>query len=57
MGLIKKIKISKDQIYFLTSQLIEIRGKIVRKLEFWGQLGVKLKNFKAKDHFAKGVEL
>jgi hypothetical protein len=26
-------------------------------LEFWGQLGVKLKNFTVKDHFAKDAEL
>jgi len=28
--------------------LIEIRGKITGKLEFWSQLGVKLKKFTAK---------
>jgi hypothetical protein len=37
--------------------LIEIRGQIARKLNFWGQLGVKLKKFAARDQFAKGVGL
>jgi len=41
----------------LSSQLIEIRGKIASKLKFWGQLGVKLKRFAANDEFTKGDEL
>jgi hypothetical protein len=56
LSLIKKIRILKDQIYFLPSQLIEIKGKITRKSKFWGQLGVKLKKFAANDQFAKGVK-
>ena len=57
MNLIEKIEIFKDQILFLSNRLIEIRDKITRKLKFWGQLGVKLKNFTAKNHFVKGFEL
>ena len=57
MSLIKKIRILKDQIYFLPSQLIEIKGKITRKSKFWGKLGVKLKKFAAKNQYAKGAEL
>jgi len=56
LSLIKKIRILKDQIYFLPSQLIEIKGKIARKSKFWGQLGVKLKKFAANDQFAKDVK-
>ena len=41
----------------MSSQLIEIRGKIASKLKFWGQLGVKLKRFAANDEFTKGDEL
>ena len=37
--------------------MIEIRGQIARKLEFRGQLGVKLKKFADKDHFVKGGRL
>ena len=57
MNLIEKIEILKDQILFLSNWLIEIRDKITKKLKFWGQLGVKLKNFAAKNHFVKGFEL
>jgi hypothetical protein len=53
LGLIEKIGILEDQIYFLPSQLIKIRVKIARKSIFW----VKLKKFTIKDHFKKGVEL
>jgi hypothetical protein len=37
--------------------LIEIRGQIVRKLKFWGQLGVKLKKMTAKDVSVKGAKI
>ena len=37
--------------------MIEIRGQIARKLEFRGQVGVKLKKFADKDHFVKGGRL
>jgi hypothetical protein len=37
--------------------LIEIRGKIAKKLKFLGKLKVILKIFTAKDHFAKGTKL
>jgi hypothetical protein len=37
--------------------LIEIRGQIARKLKFWGQLGVKLTKFTAKDQSAKGAKI
>jgi hypothetical protein len=37
--------------------LVQIRGKIERKLKFWGQLRVKLNKFAANDHFEKDVEL
>jgi hypothetical protein len=57
LNLIESIEILKDQILFLSNRLIEIRDKITRKLKFWGQLGVKLKNFTAKNHFVKGFEL
>jgi hypothetical protein len=53
LGLIKKIEILRDQIYFLPSQLIEIRGQIARTLKFWGQAEI----FTLKNHFAKGTEL
>jgi hypothetical protein len=55
LGLI--VGILGDQIYFLPSQLIKIRGKIARKSIFWDQFRAKLKKFAAKDHFEKGVEL
>jgi hypothetical protein len=32
-------------------------GQIARKLKFWGYLGVKLKIFTAKDHYATGGKL
>ena len=57
MSLIEKIEILGDQIYFLPSQLIKIRGKITRKSKFWGWLRAKLKKFAVKDHFKKGAEL
>ena len=37
--------------------MIEIRGQIARKLKFWGQLGVKLTKFTAKDHSTTGGQL
>jgi len=37
--------------------LIEIRSLITRKLKFSGQLGVKLKDSAAKDHFAEDDQL
>jgi len=37
--------------------LIEIRGKIARKLKFWGQLRAKLKKFAARDQSAKGAKI
>jgi hypothetical protein len=37
--------------------LVEIRGKIARKLNFWDQLRAKLKKFATKNYFAKGVKL
>jgi hypothetical protein len=52
-----KIEIFGDQILFLPSQLIEIKGKIAVKSKFWGQLRVKLKKFTANNHFAKNIEL
>jgi hypothetical protein len=57
LSLIEKIEILGDQIYFLPSQLIKIRGKITRKSKFWGWLRAKLKKFAVKDHFKKGAEL
>jgi len=33
------------------------QGKIASQLKFWGQLGVKLKKFAAKDKFKKGDKL
>jgi hypothetical protein len=57
LGLIEKIRILRDHIYFLPSYLIEIRRQIARKLKFWGQLGVKLKKLIAMDQSAKGVRL
>jgi hypothetical protein len=35
--------------------LIEIRGKIARKLKFLGQLGIKLTKFAVNDQSAKGA--
>jgi hypothetical protein len=37
--------------------LIEIRGQIARKLKFWGQLGVKMTKFTAKDQSAKDAKI
>ena len=53
LGLIEKIGILRDQIEFLQSQLVKIRGKIARKSMFWGQLRDKLKKFIVNDHFEK----
>jgi hypothetical protein len=36
--------------------LIEIKGKIARKLKFWGQLGAKFKKFAANDQSAKSAK-
>lgn len=52
LGLIENIKILKDHIQFLPSQFIQIRGKITRKSNIWGQL----KKFETKTYFAKGAE-
>jgi hypothetical protein len=57
LGLIEKIEILRDQIEFLPSYLIEIRGQIARKLNFLGQLGVKLKKSETRDQFAKRAGL
>jgi len=57
LSLIKKIGIIRDQIQFFPNQLIEIRGKIARKSNFWGPLGVKLKKFTTKDESAKNTQL
>jgi hypothetical protein len=35
--------------------LDQIRDKITRKSKFWGQLRAKLKKFRIKDLFIKGV--
>ena len=53
LSLIEKIWILRDQIEFLQSQLVKIRGKIARKSMFWGQLMDKLKKFIVNDHFEK----
>jgi len=37
--------------------MVQIRGKVARKLNFLGQLRAKLKKFIANDHFVKSVEL
>jgi len=37
--------------------LVEIRGKIERKIKVYGQLVVKLKKFAAKNLFEKSVEV
>jgi hypothetical protein len=57
LGLIERIGILRDQIEFLPSYLIEIRGQIARKLKFLGQLGVKLKKSETRDQFAKRAGL
>jgi hypothetical protein len=58
LGLIEKIRILRDQIWFLPSQLNKIRGKITKKKKkFLGQLGVKLKKFTANDQSAKNIKL
>jgi hypothetical protein len=37
--------------------LVEIRGKIERKIKVYGQLVVKLKKFAAKNLFEKSVKV
>jgi len=37
--------------------LVEIRGKIERKIKVYGQLVIKLKKFAAKNLFEKSVEV
>ena len=37
--------------------MIEIKGKLARKLRFWGQLRAKLEKFTVKVYFAKDAEL
>jgi hypothetical protein len=57
LDLIEKNRILEDQIYFLQSQLVQIRGKITRKSEVWGQLRAKLKKLAIRDYFAKYIKL
>ena len=37
--------------------MVQISGKVARKLKFLGQLRAKLKKFIAKDHFVKDAKL
>jgi hypothetical protein len=53
LGLIEKIGILGDQIDFLPSQLVQIKGKIVRKSKFSCELRVKLQKFAISNHFTK----